>query len=108
MFSRPSFTPWVQLQVTANPWALVGQVVLHLGQVQLGGLLNKGEGNLSGTAVNFIFKAEKLVDSIDQRTFISAVAAKEMPGAPLKTLGTFKVPGFPGESEFHALETERA
>ena len=84
------------------------RLILHLGQVQLGGLLNKGEGNLSGTAVNFIFKAEKLADSIDQRTFISAVAAKEMPGAPLKTLGTFKVPGFPGETEFHALETERA
>ena len=58
--------------------------------------------------MNFIFKAEKLAGSIDEGIFISDSAAREMPGASLKKLGPYKVPGFPGETEFHALEIESA
>jgi len=84
------------------------RLIIHLGAVQLGGLLNKGEENLSGAAVNFIFKAEKVAGSIGKHVFISDAAAKEMPEAPLKKLGPHRVPGFPGETEFYALEIESA
>lgn len=83
------------------------RLILHYGQVQLGGVMTKGEENLSGTAVNYVFKAEKVASSLGQNIFVSDTAAAKMQAAPLKSIGCYAVPGFPGENAFFTLDFER-
>lgn len=79
------------------------RLILHFGAVQLGGVMTRGEENLSGSAVNYVFKSEKVASTLEQTLFISDTAAAKMAGAPLTSLGVHAVPGFPGENAFFTL-----
>lgn len=80
------------------------RMILHYGPVQLGGVMTRGEENLSGSSVNYVFKSEKVAAALSQKIFISDTAASKMSGTLLKSLGVHAVPGFPGENAFFTLE----
>ena len=80
------------------------RIIVHYVPIQLGGPLSKGEENLCGSAVYYLFKAEKVAGSLGERVFITEAAANEMDHTPLKKLGAYPVPGFPGKSIFYTLK----
>lgn len=72
------------------------RVVLHCGEVTVGGIAARGEESLMGTDVNFVFRLEKLAGSRGDRRLMSAVAQKRL-GDTIQTAleGEHSVPGFP-------------
>ena len=84
--------------------ALDFRIILNYGLVQLGGPLSKGEENLCGSAVYYLFKAEKVAGSLGEYIFITDNAADNMDHTFLRKIGSYPVPGFPGESDFYTLK----
>lgn len=82
------------------------RLILHYGHVQLGGMMTRGEENLSGSAVNFVFKAEKVASELGETIFISDAAAAKLKGSTLSTVGVHSVPGFPGENAFFTMKCD--
>ena len=81
------------------------RLVMHHGKVQFGGLMQKGEENLSGNAVNFVFKAEKVAAKLGEPILMSDEAASLIQQHnQLRAVGVHTIPGFPGEHAFFTLQ----
>ena len=80
------------------------RVVLHFGQVFMGGSASLGEDSLQGKEVHFVFRMEKLAAAIGERFLISQ-SAKDPLAARLQfsDIGSHAVNGFEGEHPFHTL-----
>lgn len=81
------------------------RLVLHFGEVALGGVGLPGGEELSGAAVNFTFRMEKLAGSLHRPTLLSA-PARAMLGnhLPVTDAGVHEVASFPGPFPFYGLE----
>ena len=63
--------------------------VVHRGETLIGGMASMGEESLSGPAVNFVFRIEKVAGTMGRLCLLSEAAAQEM-----KTLATLQpLPG---------------
>ncbi len=81
------------------------RIVLHEGDVLLGGGGAMGEDSLSGTAVNFVFRMEKLAGGLQQGCILSEPAGQSLQETvSLKPLGEHPVPSFQGQHRFFGLE----
>lgn len=87
-----------RLQTAAQP---PFRIVLHYGQVFMGGAPSLGEESLSGPEVNFIFRMEKLAAGLQHRCLMSGPARDSLAGHVLtEPQGAHAVPGFGGRFEF--------
>src|SRR5208283_2856201 len=77
------------------------RLVLHCGQVLMGGMASMGEESLLGKDVNFVFRMERLAATLRQPRLLSEEAARQL-GASLTTtpVGQHPLPGFDGEHRF--------
>jgi len=77
------------------------RVVLHHGQVFMGGAPSMGEESLSGPEVNFVFRMEKLAGTLKQPRLMSEAAAGKL-GANLsgQAIGDHSLSGFEGVFPF--------
>lgn len=83
---------------------LMFRVVLHFGQVFMGGGASLGEESLQGKEVHFVFRMEKLAAMIGERCLISDAARSRLPvRLALRDAGKHAVAGFDGEHPFHSL-----
>ncbi len=77
------------------------RVVLHRGQVLLGGAGSLGEENLTGRDVNFVFRMEKLAGLLRQGLLLSAEARKALENEFSWTeAGRHSLTGFDGDFVF--------
>ena len=87
-----------RLQAAAQPRF---RVVLHHGDVSMGGAASMGEESLSGPEVNFVFRMEKLAGSLKHSNMLSEAAhtrlADRLTGTPA---GRHPLSGFEGEFGF--------
>jgi len=87
-----------QLQEARAP---VFRVVLHYGQVIMGGKASLGEESLSGREVNFVFRMEKLAAQLRLARLLSEPARQLLVDAlPTTEVGAHALPGFPGTARF--------
>lgn len=87
-----------EIQQARNP---VFRVVLHYGEVTLGGASAAGEENLMGPVVNYLFRSEKVAGLIQEYLVLSSVAAELWPEKDkLKSAGIHGVRDYEGEHEF--------
>ncbi|MGO9204026.1 MAG: FHA domain-containing protein [Limisphaerales bacterium] len=77
------------------------RLVLHCGQVLMGGMASMGEESLLGKDVNFVFRMERLAATLGQPRLLSEEAARQL-GASLTTtpVGQHPLTGFDGEHRF--------
>ena len=77
------------------------RVVLHHGQVSMGGAASMGEESLSGPEVNFVFRMEKLAGSLKHSNLMSAAAGARLDGRILaEPAGLHALSGFEGSFAF--------
>ncbi len=77
------------------------RVVLHYGQVWMGGPATRGEESLTGQEVNFVFRMEKVAAVQGVSLFVSEAAQSRLGTLlPLQLQGTHAVADFPGEFRF--------
>lgn len=87
-----------RLQSTGQPRF---RVVLHHGEVSMGGGASMGEESLSGPDVNFVFRMEKLAGSLKHANFMSEAARSRLDGrVPTEPAGSHPLSGFEGEFAF--------
>lgn len=80
------------------------RVVLHLGDVILGGVGHTGEESLAGPEVNFAFRMEKVAGTNGISILVSEPAAAALgERLPFGDAQCFEVPGFAGTYRFCAL-----
>ena len=92
------------LRQIQNSGSLAFRVVLHFGQVFMGGGASLGEESLQGKEVHFVFRMEKLAGAIGERCLISDAAKSRFPARPgLSEAGCHPVTGFDGEHLFYTL-----
>jgi len=73
------------------------RLVVHSGEVLLGGVASLGEESLSGPAVNFAFRIERLAAELGEACLVSEVAATRLGGAmAVEWVGNHALPGFDG------------
>jgi adenylate cyclase len=90
-----------ELQRRENPKF---RIVIHFGQVAVGGLVSMGEESLMGKEVNLVFRLEKLAGSLSEATTISASANSKL-GDSINTrsLGNHRLKGFNETYELFAI-----
>jgi class 3 adenylate cyclase len=89
------------LQTTQPPQF---RFVLHRGEVTCGGVASLGEESLSGPAVNFVFRMEKVAGSLGRPVLFSEPAAVALTSKlPATSLGEHPVPSFDGRHHFFGL-----
>ena len=77
------------------------RIVLHFGEIILGGMGSAGEESLSGAEVNFIFRMEKVAGTNGISILVSEPAAVLLgQRIPLGGIESFSVPGFSGHHRF--------
>jgi adenylate cyclase len=77
------------------------RVVLHRGDVSMGGVASMGEESLSGPEVNFVFRMEKLAGGLKQLTLMSEFAGVRLGDRlPAEPAGRHALSGFEGEFAF--------
>ncbi len=87
-----------RLQLTGQP---PFRVVLHVGDVSMGGAASMGEESLSGPEVNFVFRMEKLAGSLKHANMMSAAAGARLGDrVPVEPAGSHPLNGFEGEFAF--------
>jgi adenylate cyclase len=87
-----------QLQAQGRP---PFRLVLHCGQVLMGGMASMGEESLLGTEVNFVFRMERLASTLGQPRLLSDAAARHLAGSlTTAPLGKHPLPGLEGEHWF--------
>jgi adenylate cyclase len=87
-----------QLQAQGEP---PFRLVLHCGQVVMGGMASMGEESLSGMDVNFVFRMEKLAATLQQTRLLSDAAARQLEAHLVTTpVGKHPLPGFDSEHSF--------
>ncbi len=90
------------LQATARPDF---RMVLHLGNVVLGGLAIGEEERISGGEVNFVFRMEKLAGSLQLNRLVSApVKDRLAERLVFRDQGLHSVAGFDGEHPFFSCD----
>lgn len=83
------------------------RIILHHGEIRLGGPSASGEQNLMGEHVNFLFRAEKLASSLKKRVLLSeAVVSQLEMTEDSQCLGDHPVKDFEGEHTFFELNPE--
>ncbi len=89
-----------KMQDAAHP---VFRIVLHFGQVYMGGAGSLGEESLQGKEVHFVFRMEKLASSIAESCLVSEAARTRLPPSiQLVDAGSHHVTGFEDKYLFHA------
>jgi class 3 adenylate cyclase len=79
-------------------------VVLHHGEVFMGGVASLGEENLSGKEVNFVFRMEKLASALGVSRLLSEAAHGQLAGRlQAKDVGTHILSGFEGQYRFFSF-----
>jgi adenylate cyclase len=87
-----------QLQAQGQP---PFRLVLHCGQVLMGGMASMGEESLLGTDVNFVFRMERLASTLGQPRLLSDAAARQLVGSlATAPVGKHPLPGLEGEHWF--------
>jgi len=77
------------------------RVVVHHGDVSMGGAASMGEESLSGPEVNFVFRMEKLAGGLKQLTLMSEFAGVRLGDRlPAEPAGRHALSGFEGEFAF--------
>jgi class 3 adenylate cyclase len=95
-----------RLQEKASP---PFRIVLHYGQVYLGGAVSLGEDSLLGNEVNFVFRMEKVAAASGLSLLVSQPAQDLIQKQiPLVHLGRKPVPGFEGDFAFYEAESSSA
>lgn len=90
-----------QLQQRENPQF---RFVVHRGEALLGGVASLGEESLSGPAVIFVFRIEKVAGTMGWPCLVSQEAAQELEShLQLKPLGEQEVPGFDGRPVLYGI-----
>jgi adenylate cyclase len=93
-----------QFQAMRNEHAFRFRVVLHLGDILVGGVGHKGEESLGGPEVNFAFRMEKVAGTNGLSILVSEPAAAVLGDRlPLGEVRCFEVPGFAGTHRFYAV-----
>ena len=91
-----------QLQLQASPSF---RFVLHRGDVFFDGAVPSGEENLSGPAVTFVFRMEKLGASLQKGCLLSGPAISALKDLlQVQPAGEHSVSGFSGQFEFFTPE----
>lgn len=97
----PAVSDLRQLQSNARP---PFRFVLHHGEVLLGGGGTLGEESLSGPALNFVFRMEKLAGGLREGCLLSETASRSLGQAlPLRPVGKHPLPSFAGQYSFFGL-----
>jgi adenylate cyclase len=79
------------------------RVVLHCGEVMLGGAASLGEESLSGPVVNFVFRMEKLAAGLGRQRLLSEAARERLGDLPeVADEGVHALPGFEGRHRFYS------
>lgn len=87
-----------RLQLTGQP---PFRVVLHHGNVSMGGAASMGEESLSGPEVNFVFRMEKLAGGLKHKNMMSEAAGVRLENRlPAEPAGSHPLSGFEGEFAF--------
>lgn len=87
-----------RLQAQAQPRF---RVVLHYGQVFVGGVASLGEESLSGKEVNFVFRMEKLAAGLREPCLLSEPARDQLQSAlATSEAGQHALPSFDGQFGF--------
>ena len=77
------------------------RVVLHHGEISMGGAPSMGEESLSGPEVSFVFRMEKLAGSLNHPNLMSEVASSRLGGLlPAEPAGRHTLNGFEGAYAF--------
>jgi class 3 adenylate cyclase len=76
------------------------RIVLHFGEVLIGGVGTAGEESISGPEVNFVFRMEKVAGTNGVGILLSQPAADELGDESLIPAGEYPVPGFQGDFRF--------
>ena len=87
-----------RLQAVAQP---VFRIVLHHGQVFVGGVVSMGEESLLGKEVNFVFRMEKLAAGLHEPILLSESARTQVQTLlPTNEIGRHPLPSFDGNFPF--------
>ena len=79
------------------------RVVLHYGEVAMGGA-SLGEESLVGSAVNMVFRIEKLASGLGESRLMSEAAQKLLaPYIPAAAIGDHELQGFAGKDPFYSF-----
>ena len=74
------------------------RVIVHHGEVNVGGGISSGREKLAGSEINFIFKMEKAASHTDTKVVITEAASNKLkPRLETQELGKFAVSGFASE-----------
>jgi adenylate cyclase len=77
------------------------RVVLHYGEVSMGGAASMGEESLAGPEVNFVFRMEKLAGTLKRSNLMSDAAAARLSGHVRgEPAGGHALAGFEGQFAF--------
>jgi adenylate cyclase len=80
------------------------RIVLHFGQVMMGGAASMGEESLLGKEVNFAFRMEKLASSLGALRLMSEAAGTQLKSlTPTSPEGRHPLSGFDGDFAFHSF-----
>jgi adenylate cyclase len=78
------------------------RLVVHFGQVMIGGMASMGEESLSGQEVNFAFRMEKLAGSLGISCLLSDAARQQLEQLlPAEPAGAHSLQGFEGSFSFY-------
>lgn len=92
-----------QFRAMRDAHAFRFRVVLHLGDIILGGVGHTGEESIAGPEVNFAFRMEKVAGTNGLSILVSEPAAAALGNRfPLEAGESHEVPGFGGRHQFHA------
>lgn len=96
-------TAWNALRSLQQQATPPFRMVLHHGQIVMGGAASLGEESLSGREVNFVFRMEKLAAQLQLPRLVSDPARRLLGETFITTdAGCHPVPGFPEPVPFHA------
>jgi class 3 adenylate cyclase len=78
--------------------------VVHLGPVTLGGVSVGEEERISGSAVHFVFRMEKLAGQLGEIRLLSGAAWERLAAlVQAREVGRHTLPGFEDPVPFHAF-----
>lgn len=93
---------WVALRALQDQATPPFRLVLHHGQIVMGGGASLGEESLSGREVNFVFRMEKLAAQLKLARLVSDPARQLLGDSfPATEAGLHLLPGFPDPVTFH-------
>ncbi len=103
--TRPAVAEALQALKTLQARAhLPFRVVLHFGEVALGGPASLGEESLMGRDVNAVFRMEKLAGSLQQPRLMSAAAQGQLQSlVPTEEISSHILPGFDQPDRFFSF-----